>query len=200
MITKLKQIIKSLVLCAALLVIESASAFYDAGLGRWINRDPIGERGFEKLRRADEINMSGRDNPYLFVENSPIAYIDVHGLDLWKCLRDVHGFPGVGNHTYFWDDTGKNGPCSMEWSSGSGPTAGKHDTGPGKPGQDCVKIADSASKADDVMQCCQDNANNGIWFPLINDCHNTVKDCLKASGLPNPKMPRIGKRKGVTVP
>ena len=96
---KFNTITRSLLLVTGLLVSQSALAFYESNFGRWINRDPIGEPGFEKLRRADEINMSGRDNPYLFVENNPVAYIDAYGLDLWKCLRHVEGFPGVGNHT-----------------------------------------------------------------------------------------------------
>jgi hypothetical protein len=75
------------------------------------------------------------------------------------------------------------------------PNTGGEDTGPGTPGQDCVKIPDSAGKADDVMKCCQDTANKGPWLPVLNDCHQAVKDCLKDNGLENPKMPRIGKRR-----
>src|SRR5690349_18423481 len=36
-------------LMALLLALTKASAFYDAGVQRWINRDPLGERGGENL-------------------------------------------------------------------------------------------------------------------------------------------------------
>ena len=41
--------------------------FYDPDLGRWLNRDPIAERG--------EINLYG------YVRNNPFRYIDILGLD-----------------------------------------------------------------------------------------------------------------------
>jgi insecticidal toxin complex protein TccC len=40
--------------------------FYDPGLQRWINRDPIGEMG--------GLNLYG------FVGNSPLIYVDPYGL------------------------------------------------------------------------------------------------------------------------
>ena len=43
--------------------------FYDGGLQRWINRDPIGEMGGENL--------------FTFVEQSPISVVDSMGLDVW---------------------------------------------------------------------------------------------------------------------
>jgi hypothetical protein len=43
-------------------MVEVANAFYDPGLQRWLNRDPIGEAG--------GINL------YAFVNNSPIAFYD----------------------------------------------------------------------------------------------------------------------------
>jgi uncharacterized protein RhaS with RHS repeats len=46
--------------------IQEASAYYDPGVQRWINRDPIGEEG-------------GR-NLYGYVENRPVDWIDAFGL------------------------------------------------------------------------------------------------------------------------
>jgi hypothetical protein len=48
----------------------SAWAFYDPSAGRWINRDPNGER-------------EGR-NLYGFVLNDAVAYVDSFGLDLFR--------------------------------------------------------------------------------------------------------------------
>jgi hypothetical protein len=47
-------------------VVEVANAFYDPGLQRWINRDPISEHG--------SWNLFG------FVQNGPTVYIDLFGL------------------------------------------------------------------------------------------------------------------------
>jgi hypothetical protein len=46
--------------------IRAASGFYDPTLQRWVNRDPIGERG--------------RINLHLFLRNEPIDAIDFFGL------------------------------------------------------------------------------------------------------------------------
>ena len=61
-----KRITRCLLLFAVLAACESASAFYDSGLGRWLNRDPIGERG--------GINLYG------VVGNDPVNRIDLFGL------------------------------------------------------------------------------------------------------------------------
>jgi hypothetical protein len=45
---------------------ELALAFHDPNLGRWMNRDPIGEAGGVNL--------------YTFVENDPVDWVDLHGL------------------------------------------------------------------------------------------------------------------------
>ena len=52
-----------------LLLLTNASAFYDPGLQRWINRDPIQEEGGMNLMR--------------FANNDPVAVIDAFGLECW---------------------------------------------------------------------------------------------------------------------
>lgn len=75
---------------AAFVVVESASAFYDAGLGRWINRDPIGEPGFEELNLGGVDPLGDGPNLYAFVANNPITRVDSFGLDSPGC----DGVPG----------------------------------------------------------------------------------------------------------
>jgi hypothetical protein len=63
---------------------QLAPAYYDPGLQRWINRDPIRERGFETLRRHSS-TRSGRIHTadgdlYQFVYNKPGNFIDSDGL------------------------------------------------------------------------------------------------------------------------
>ena len=57
-----------------------ASAYYDPGVQRWINRDPLGELGFGVLRSRETPIPRSERNRYRFVGNSPVAYFDPLGL------------------------------------------------------------------------------------------------------------------------
>jgi len=54
--------------------------FYDPSLQRWINRDTIGEPGFEAIRTQRRSPRRGEPNRYLFVVNNPIQWVDYLGL------------------------------------------------------------------------------------------------------------------------
>src|SRR5438094_485943 len=54
--------------------------FYDPNLQRWINRDPVGEGGFETARRGWQSTAGGEPNLFLFVGNTPLNRIDSFGL------------------------------------------------------------------------------------------------------------------------
>jgi RHS repeat-associated protein len=54
--------------------------FYDPALQRWPNRDPLGESGFETLRRGVPIVIRDGFNVYSFVDNNPIISYDPDGL------------------------------------------------------------------------------------------------------------------------
>ena len=60
-----------------LLFAHTASAFYDTHIGRWLNRDPLGEDGGRQL--------------YQFCLNSPVNFVDFHGL---KVVVNVDGKTG----------------------------------------------------------------------------------------------------------
>jgi RHS repeat-associated protein len=165
--------------------------YYDPNLQRWLNRDPIGESGFDTLRRRDDSADTHEANSYEFVHNDPVDKLDPNGLFIWLCTRHVAGFPFVGTHAYLWDDTTKTS-CGMRGSFGLGPTSGSQDTGPGTAGQSCQKVGGSAGLESGIMACCKGTANYGLWRPFQNDCHNAAERCLTGAGLNPPLNPRFG--------
>jgi RHS repeat-associated protein len=58
----------------------TAPAHYDPGVQRWINRDPLGEPGFELIRDQPTSVLGGEPHRYLFVANNPISRTDSLGL------------------------------------------------------------------------------------------------------------------------
>jgi RHS repeat-associated protein len=186
--------------------------FYDPSLQRWINRDPLGEEGFERARGSTGGHFTG--NLYLFVSNNGISKFDPQGLKIWLCT--VHAdppFPRWSTHSYLWDDRSttplRNRECGMESSSKSGSSGnssgntgpGSGDTGDpwhgsGKKGPtECYPVDDSDGKEDEVMACCKPGSkgyhmNDGIFAPYSHDCHDAVDNCLKAHGLSSPPHSR----------
>jgi RHS repeat-associated protein len=66
--------------------------FYDPGSQRWLNRDPLGDGGFQTLMTRGRVRFSraliaerGTDGPnlYGFVRNSPTLLIDPFGRESW---------------------------------------------------------------------------------------------------------------------
>jgi RHS repeat-associated protein len=59
---------------------ETASAFYNPTIGKWLSRDPIGELGHQTLlaKRSNRV-LFGDGNFYLFVDNNPLAKTDPDG-------------------------------------------------------------------------------------------------------------------------
>ncbi len=87
---------------AWLLLVANASAFYDPGLQRWINRDPLGDQGstaykatrsmpraiVERTRgfqsQEGDFENQFEQNLHDFTVNSPVTWIDPLGLEI-KC-------------------------------------------------------------------------------------------------------------------
>ena len=60
--------------------------WYAPNLQRWLNRDPIGERGGKNL--------------YTFVRNSPVGFSDPFGLQLWPPTPENVPPPTIGDFTH----------------------------------------------------------------------------------------------------
>ncbi len=56
--------------------------FYDPSVRRWLNRDPLGESGFERLRNGFASPSPSEQNRYLFVKNAPSPFLDTDGLGI----------------------------------------------------------------------------------------------------------------------
>ena len=67
----------------------NASAFYDPGMQRWLNRDPFQDYAvFRRIERAtweemQFLSSEGLRNPYQFAHNRPISGVDIDGLCFW---------------------------------------------------------------------------------------------------------------------
>jgi uncharacterized protein RhaS with RHS repeats len=60
-----------------------ASAYYDPGVQRWVNRDPIADAGFQVTRSRAPRAPGGKPNPHGFVGNTPVNNLDSLGLEVW---------------------------------------------------------------------------------------------------------------------
>ena len=163
---------------------------YDPETGRWTAKDPIGFAG-------------GDTDLYGYCVNDPVNFVDALGLECLVCNRKATGVVGAlgGNHAYLWDTTADNGQgegYGMQGSSGSG--AHTKEAGPATDA--CAKVEGSAGKEADMMNFMRENADNGMWFPCINDCHNAVKDAVGSQNLAYPGAPggRVGRIPGSGQP
>ena len=62
--------------------------YYDPSAGRWPNRDPLEEFKVGRNQCAPS-SFASCKSTYLFVNNVPIAFIDVLGLDLMDAINDL---------------------------------------------------------------------------------------------------------------
>ena len=79
---KLHHLAKRIALLILLTAVHSASAFYDPHIGRWINRDPVGEEG--------------SDNLHNFISNNAVNSVDVLGLYQFGGLQATYGVNASG--------------------------------------------------------------------------------------------------------
>ena len=64
-----------------------AMRYYNPETGRWINRDPIDEKGFQFLHGIKGDGIKSSIEPYTFVKNNPVSLWDYLGLK-WNIIRD----------------------------------------------------------------------------------------------------------------
>jgi RHS repeat-associated protein len=156
--------------------------FYDPTLGRYLRADPIGLRG--------GINL------FVYVQNSPIVFIDPFGLTTWKCKRPLGGEPGkrtppVFNHQY---NCVTISDGSIKCDSTNANSGWPHTKGPGTPSdpQNDYYDPNACEEVDDDTDNCVEKCLQEQWEkprPRYDigmegvDCqeytHDTFFDCLK---------------------
>jgi RHS repeat-associated protein len=120
MVTNLRRV---LFLAQLLALVSSANAFYDPTVGRWLNRDPLGDEAFlmeqmqgkpfeEQVRLREE----SFKNPYRFVDNDPTNKFDPVGL---QAIVGIYGFGPATSQ--FW----LNDPSNLVVARIAGATDGK---------------------------------------------------------------------------
>ena len=83
--------------------------WYSPSLGRWLSRDPIGERGLttflfkkESLIYFSLLCLQAEKNLYAYVENDVLNYVDINGL--WKYHGNWGGPDWTGGQTKPYED------------------------------------------------------------------------------------------------
>jgi RHS repeat-associated protein len=150
--------------------------YYQPKIARYVSPDPIGFKGGLNL--------------YRYVFNNPINFMDPSGLECLVCNRKATGIIGMagGNHAYIWDTTANNGQgdgYGMQGSFGYG----VHTQEKGPADDACAVVKGSAGKEKEIMDYLKKNADNWMWTPFINDCHNAAKDAVESQQLKYPGAP-----------
>ncbi len=139
--------------------------YYHAKVGRWVQRDA--------LEYADGMHL------YQYAGSNPIRYLDPDGLKIEICKKPADF--GIGNHVFFWDPVKKKG-CGRTAKSGSSGKDSAH-TEKHRKGSVCKDVPGSDGHEKCLMDNCEQHANDGIWLPVFNDCHNSLTRALKKCGL-----------------
>lgn len=87
--------------------------YYNPSTGRWLIRDPLGESGFEVLRRRKSDVFGDGPNLYQFVRNAPVHVIDAFGLTR---VESGTWFPGSSfDGVIYWADVddGQTGTVTL---------------------------------------------------------------------------------------
>jgi len=89
----------SLAMLIFLSATQLALAFYDPSLGRWLNRDPIGDKGFYHVAKPRQEILRLTSTTYHFVGNAPIDRFDSVGLSWRVCCRPIRNDPNDSSTT-----------------------------------------------------------------------------------------------------
>jgi len=175
---------------------QLASAFYDPSLGRWLNRDPLGEPG-AALRHWVNSDRDTGYNLYAYVGNRPMGAIDAFGLAYVNSGvkicddDDIHAwleFPG-GSAGFYPGDSIWHGPGKIV-------NPDPHANDPKKKCRD-FKLDDTCYDLPKFQECVASEGKSGPgpnYCVIGSNCGNWVNDvlgkCSKAAKKPKATKPK----------
>lgn len=163
-----------------LLTPPAATAMYDPGLQRWINRDPIAERGFYFGVRPEFEYLHGWVLDYPFASNDPTTFYDPLGL--WHvCCRLVRYNEGEGclvaigsEFIKHCDLRPSNQPCDNPKDT-SYPVYKNKDPNKSLPGGKSCCYA-TAQEVTGCLKTHGTTAGQGVWG---DNCQSSTREALE---------------------
>jgi hypothetical protein len=183
------QLVRGIALAILLTATYTASAFYDPTIGRWINRDPIGERGGSAL--------------YGFVHNHPTIAYDALGKKCCLITVAPGTFQGPNG-----EDNSKFGHSILKCDNGAYVSLWpKDDKYPSWDEQSDNAVYSGATKTTTCFPCLDESkvqqwidANKATleWTKTYN-CSDAVLSAVQASlaDKPKPTCPKCGLLRGL---
>ena len=107
-----------------------------------------------------------------------VQFLGLPAKGVMVCNRKTKG--DFGNHSYIWSIERQEGYAMQKVLFGY---FGERTTEVGPQHDCCVYVHGSAEFEDEIWSHVVANADNGIFLPGVNDCHNSVVDAVKSVGL-----------------
>lgn len=153
--------------------------FYEPSLQRWVNRDPIGERGGLNL--------------YTFVGNTPLQLLDPYGL--WTYLIiDTEGFLDTFGHVAIVTTNPDTGELTrLDYNHGVPALAHGHEIEDLiKPSDDIVFFFPDHNNSDwwagqMLKQFVEENKGNKEGGSYVNNCVTSSQDIMQQAGIAAPQ-------------
>jgi hypothetical protein len=150
----------------ALLAVQTASAWYDPSLGRWLTRDPIGEPGFQSIQKtgagANLTEAAVRQSQWIHRTTVATAHSAEAAQRKW-IFRDP---PRRANLYLFLENTPANSTDPTGLQTRHPPTTPTWNTPPGS----ACNAYDGCGAKGCILKSVCNNAGSGCWANCVRGC------------------------------